>query len=107
MHEEQKNTDGDLNTEEIKRIARVEASIETRLERTKIEAGKIISNAREDAENALETAREEAALVKAREIERIRLEEIETRKLLIKQAGQTAAKIASQGTEKVSKKLFE
>jgi vacuolar-type H+-ATPase subunit H len=54
----------------------------------------------------LETAREEAAAVKTREIERIRLEEIEKSKLIIKQAEKTASEITSINTDKVSKKLF-
>lgn len=107
MHSDEKNTENDLNTGEIKKIAQVEASIEKRLEKAKEEATKITANAREDAENALETAREEASLLKTREIERIRLEEIEKSKLIIKQAEKTAAEITSVSTDKASKKLFE
>lgn len=105
MHHEE-TTGDDLNTGELKQIAQLELSIEKQLEKAKEEAAKITASAREDAENALETAREEAAAVKTREIERIRLEEIEKSKLLIKQAEKTAVEIGSINTEKVSKKLF-
>ncbi|MFH1247512.1 MAG: hypothetical protein V1644_03975 [Candidatus Micrarchaeota archaeon] len=106
MHVEEKTGD-DLNTNEIKRIADVENSIEKQLEKAKVEAEKIITSSREDAENALETAREEAAGLKTREIESARLEEIEKSKLIIKEAEKTSGEITSIDTSKVSKKLFE
>ncbi len=107
MHETNtQNAGSDLDTGELKKIAELEGSIEKRLEKAREEAAKITANAREDAENALETAREEAASEKTREIEHVRLEEIEKSKLLIQQAEKTAVEITSINTEKVSKKLF-
>ena len=107
MHQENTTSTDDLNTAEIQKIAEVEASIENRLAKAHGEASKITSQAREEAEDAIEQAREEAALIKTKEIERVRQDEIEKSKLLIKEAEKTAAKLSVQSTGKVSKKLFE
>ncbi len=108
MHEEQNShSKDDLDTTEIHKVAEIEASIEVRLTNAKENAAKIITSAREEAEEVIEEARQEAALLKTKEIERIRQEEIEKSKLIIKNTEKINEQIIGQDTDKVSKKLFE
>ncbi len=101
------STSDDLNTNEIKQIAELESSIDLRLIKAKEQASKIIATAREEAEDALEEARKEAAAIKTQEIEKMRQEEIDKSKLLIKQTEQAAVVIAEKDTKATSTKLFQ
>ena len=107
MHQENQSSTDDLNTAEIQKITQLEGSIELRLAKTREEANRITGQAREEAEDAVEGAHHEAASIKTKETERVRQEEIDKSKLLIREAEKTAAKLTSQDTDRVSKKLFE
>ncbi|MBI4406735.1 hypothetical protein HY571_02370 [Candidatus Micrarchaeota archaeon] len=103
----EKQSGDELNTADIQRVAQVEASIQKQLEKAGEKADSITLHAKEEAEAIIEKARQEAAVIKTREIERVRREEIENNKAVIKKAREEAAAIAALQTESVSEKLFQ
>ncbi len=103
----EKQSSDELNTADIQRVAQVEGSIENRLAKAREKSDSIILQAKEEAEAITEKARQDAAVVKTREIERVRSEEIEKNKETIKKAQGDAAGIAAIKTEKVSERIFQ